>query len=627
MSSPPAFRTGDEDLIVLSPAKPSVPASVQKQEEDMKDEPDFIEHWLNTIEQNRKTNQADREKMSASNRANHDHNDDDGEDSDENETSLNPISPTTRPPPANKTDLTETKSIQNSRSTGTTHQNSQADSLSGGPNSPRLVSESDWVPIHSPGCIVTVESLPVDITIRDILARISNGEIRGASLVKVQQSAGMCAVITFKEPRDAMEFVHISESYEAIWTFQSTDEEQGQIRGKIVSPKLVDAKLLHSPDDIPLEPRPLMSLDDNATRCLVIKNCAFEMMQEIWHSLRLSHRLKSPHYRNNLDDIWVDGFRSSRDGSDRIEYANLHIWYTCTELAIGAKKSIRRRSWAKSVGFEADPCDGKPYELFFRPANDPGIKWRSLPSQSLLEAHKNEGIDKLFAMWDAISAAVKESRPPPKEPKERKMTAEEPMRDTAERGKVASEKKGLDLLTLMSMIDPKDFYEFDYKGGREHSRIDTRNMYAGEEAKDSVLATDELLRPIAYVDALIILASEYLPAITVYSPGTPTSTAFLSYSELGYNDETVEKKASSPNSRTKHHEDVSKAAAPPSRYLDYTQDPEIMREALKNPKRTHWFEVSVAEYTACDEDQRKLMGTSFYLPPKGYNSLEKHPWL
>lgn len=601
------------DLIALSPGRPSHSTSEPKQV------PSFVDEWLENIQKRRAENKlADLEKMSASNAASHNDSADEDDDPDEHDRLLNPT-PTPR-----TTAQTSSHGQENSSSSEVWQAPLTDPFLSSPASRPTAFEDLFQTPLRSRGNVVIIQGLPLGVTLRDVFSRISTGKVQNASLVRVPQvTAGVCAAITFENTRSTQQFMHVSRAYNTIWSFQPTDEGTEPAEVEIsYFPDINTFKLCNSLDDIPLELQRIGD-DKGATRCLVIKGIAFEMVQEVWEALRLPRLLMSPHYCSNLDDVWISCFQSGPDG--RINLANLHIWYNSTIMATSAKYSICHRAWARRVKYENDPCDGNPYDVFFRPYEDAGFAWHSFPSQSLLAVHKARRTGELFAKWRAISQAVREAHAPVVKHKEsREMCAEEIQRAMAERRKAARQNGGIDPVTLM-YFNAND-YDSDDEGDRRLPLIDTREIQTEKNAKLRLIEKERLLTPTAYVDALVSLAAHARPS-TVFSPGTPTTVPVVSlvWHTVDEQANVPANNVASPSPEAAKTEELRTTTYQP-KYWDYTCDLEPMREALKNPQRTHWYEVSLDEYFACDEMQRKAMGTSFYIPPKSFNSLKKYDW-
>lgn len=493
--------------------------------------------------------------------------------------------------------------------------------------SPTSDREALFPPINSPGCVVTIHNLPDDISIRDILARIRGGGIRTATLVNLKNT--MCAVITFKEARSAQLFVHVSESFkDEIWTFRGGEEEAEPTTAQIAySPIFDTGKLFNDPVNIPLEPRFSMEAD-LATRCLAITKCSFEVIEDIWNTLRLTEKLCSPHFANQFEDVWLDDFERGRGG--RIEYATLHIWYTNTNMAVGARQRAFGRHWAENLQFEADPCNESPSVLFFRPNKDAGFAWHSNPSHSLLNVYRAGCIGELFRTWSEISKTVRGAYVTPNQLKEQAKLLPS---DMAARRKAALLDGGFDPVTLMSTSSQD--YDSDDEGCRGLPRLDTRKI----KLDQNTIRKTALPSRNACLTALETLAAR-APSTYFYSPGTSTAVPAVE-TEL----EELEDETPYPDGLVQEVSEVAsgETSSPPSLKNDESDD---LRNIIRNdPKKdlacteekytnlrkaltepTHWYTVSLAEFMACNEQQHKTMGTIFYVPPEGHNSLQKYPW-
>lgn len=484
--------------------------------------------------------------------------------------------------------------------------------------------EALFPPIHSPGCVVTIHNLPKDISIRDILPRIRGGDVRTATLVDLRSTA--CAVITFKEARSAELFVDVSESFsDEVWTFEGEEEDEEPTTAWIAYfPNFDTGKLLNDPVDIPLQPRFSMEVD-LATRCIAITKCSFEVIEEIWRDLRLSEQLCSPHFTNQFEDIWLGDFQRGRQG--RVEYATLHIWYTNTNMAIGARQRASGRHWAVDVQFEADPCNGLPSVLFFRPCDDAGFAWHNNPNHSLLNVYRAGCIGELFRSWSEISEAVRAAYVTSWTPKGQpfSLLSEE----MAARREAAFENGGFDPVTLISMSSQD--YDSDDEGFRGLPRLDTRKI----KRHQNTTRKTALLSPNSCLTALEKLAagtsSKYL-----FSPGTPAEMTIIEteledarlYPDgvLQENGEVASTESSqSPNLQSKETDNSDNLAEnDPKKDLASAEDRFAkLKKALTEP--TYWYTVSLEEFLACNEHQRKAMGTVFYIPPEGHNSLQKYP--
>lgn len=497
---------------------------------------------------------------------------------------------------------------------------------------PTPVREALFPPIASPGCVVTIHNLPYDICMRDILARISGGEIRSASLIKL--SNAMCAVITFKASRSAQQFVHASKSFDdEIWTFKGTGTDADSRRAQVAYvPTLDTSKVFNDPVDIPIEPRYSMEID-LATRCLVIMNCSFKLIEEIWDTLCLPRHLRSPHYIHQFEDIWLDGFQRRSDG--RIDSATLHVWYTSTNLAIGAKQAVAHRWWSNKMRFEPDPCDDTPAVLFFRPSDDAGFAWHSNPNYSLLNVYNAGCISELFRTWRNIAEAVNEARTESPEPDGRPRLL--PSEDMAARCKNALTNGGFDPVTLISMSTQD--YDSDDEGGRGPPRLDTRRI----EAQRAALRKERFLSRNACLTVLINLAAK-APSAYTYCPGTCTARSTGRYeldSEIEWPRADFRKQNEDPGDGDTHDEiaedesltvaelqsmqtgdsKTSEKSCPKTNPAFAEQNLASLKKAFSEP--TILYAVSLAEFLACNQQQHNAMGIVFYIPPKGHNSLNR----
>lgn len=485
--------------------------------------------------------------------------------------------------------------------------------------------EAPFLPISPTGCVVTIHNLPYDISMRDVLARVSGGEVRTATLLKVRNA--MCAVITFKEARSAQLFVHASRSFnEEIWTFSGQRREAAFVKAHIAyAPALDTSRLFNDPASIPMEPRFSMAID-LATRCLAITNCSFELIQEIWGNLSLSEHLCFPHYTNQFEDIWLDGFQRGRTG--RVESATLHIWYTNTNMALGAKHRLAGRSWSKSIQFEADPCDDTPAVLFFRPSDDAGFAWHSNPNHSLLNVFRAGCISELFQAWREITCIVDTARIAP--PQSKRVPRVLPCENMATLCEAAQENGGFDPVTLLSMSSQD--YDSDDEGGRAPPRIDTRKIHSQKaNTRKEVLPSRT-----AYLTILEKLAASAPPTYD-YSPGTCTAMSTIDLEpvdETEYPDCALGGFAKEMCSNSNTPPDVQRRDADEEKDPTWSDSKKTkksseenfagMSEAFKEP--TYWYTVSLAEFLACNEQQHRAMGTLFYVPPAGHSSFKKYSW-
>lgn len=491
--------------------------------------------------------------------------------------------------------------------------------------SPSLAQQAP-VPLLSPsGCVVSIHNLPNDICMQDILARIRDGVIQNATLLRLRDA--MCAVVTFKRSRSAEQFAHTSSNIDdGTWTFKDIEHGARPRKAQIAYiPTLDTSRLVNNPVSIPAEPRFSVEVD-LATRCLAITNCSFELIEGIWKAVCSPFHLRSPHYLNQLDDIWLDGFQRGRGG--RIASSTVHIWFTSINMAIGAKWRMANRCWSTNMRFEADPCDKIAPDLPSRPNDDAGFPWHSNPCHSLLDVYRAGHIGELFQNWREISESVTKARSATLKPKEGPKLL--PSQEMAARKAAARTNGGFDPVTLMSMSSQD--YDSDDEGGRGASRIDTRKIEAQQTANRKPILPSRTAC-LAALEKLAVRA----PSTTIYSPSTFTegrasenaldedseySDAFISELEDDACDEPIKSSPAQSNqadnlkdlvcSDLEQNQDFSK-----KRFAS-------LEKALKEP--THWCTVSLAEFLACNEQQRSAMGTIFYVPPEGHNSLEKYPF-
>ncbi|KAJ4394454.1 hypothetical protein N0V93_003672 [Gnomoniopsis smithogilvyi] len=497
-------------------------------------------------------------------------------------------------------------------------------------DSPMPVREAPFPPVSPTGCVVTIHNLPCDISMRDVLARVSGGEVRTATLLKVKNA--ICAVIRFKEARSAQLFVHASKSFnDKIWVFQCLGNNSGFTKAQVAyTPTLDTSSLLNDPANIPIEPRFSMEAD-LATRCLAITNCSFELIEEVWRGLGLSGHLYFPHYTNQFEDIWLDHFQRGRTG--RIEFATLHIWFNNTDMALSAKQRFSDSYWSTNMRFEADPCDDTPAVLFFRPIDDAGFAWHSNPNHSLMNVYRVGHISELFQSWREITDAVNNFRKAlPRSDDDD--SGVHPAEDMAARREAARTNGGFDPVTLLS-VSSED-YDSDNEGGRAPPRIDTRRIEAQRVTTRKVV----LPSPTACLNVLEKLAAS-APSTYVYSPGTCTA---MSAVEVGLDDKSEQPDVVLGGLAEDPRDKSFKSPHMPSRRADDDDDDDVKDPTRSEPKTavsseekfaslkkaftepTSWYTVSLGEYLACNEQQHKAMGTVFYEPPEGHNSLKRYIW-
>ncbi|KAJ4417685.1 hypothetical protein N0V82_006046 [Gnomoniopsis sp. IMI 355080] len=613
------MAAGEEGVFVLNPALATPCVTSVKQKPD---KPTFIEGLL-------PHNQKAHGQISSPSGPKDDHFLYDGEDDDDQNEHQRLLNPTvSQPQQVNATlcgppsKLLQKEIYNTGGSSGKPpmiypHENSM--------ESPMPAREALFPPTIPTGCVVTIHNLPCDISTRDVLSRVSGGELHTATLLKVKNA--MCAVITFKEARSAELFVHASESFsDEIWTFSGREEDSGLMKAQIAyAPHLDTDKLFIDPANIPIEPRFSMEVD-LATRCLAITNCSFKLIEDIWKAFNLSEHLCIPHYTNQFEDIWLDGFQRGRAGC--IDFATLHIWYTNTNMALGAKQRFAGRYWSKSMQFEADPCDNTPAVLFFRPSNDPGFAWHSNPNHSLLNVFRAGRIGELFRTWREITDTVNKSRLAPPHFQEGPKLL--PSEDIAARREAARTNGGFDPVTLLS-VSVQD-YDSDEDGGRAPPRLDVRKI----EAQQATTRKIVLPSPNAWVTTLETLAGA-VPSTYIHSPGTYTAMMAFDSGLIYENeypdgfldefkDDACNNSVVSSGVQSREADDVKKS---PRRYhkkstISSKERFVSLKKAFKEPH--YWYTVSLAEFLACNEQQHKAMGTVFYVPPEGHNSLEKHPW-
>lgn len=163
------------------------------------------------------------------------------------------------------------------------------------------------------------------------------------------------------------------------------------------------------PADAPLAPwaNKATGIPGATTRCLVAKACPVFMIERVLRELRLLPFLpRSPHFRSQVEDIWLDNFGCDDEPADRDAqqqqqrsrsgaFCDLHIWFTNTNAAMTTLNGCRFGLGAK-LRCEPDPCAGQQQHQHI---------WHSHGNISLLTLSDHGMLDSVFQGWRKVRMA------------------------------------------------------------------------------------------------------------------------------------------------------------------------------------------------------------------------------
>lgn len=287
---------------------------------------------------------------------------------------------------------------------------------------------------HRTVVIVNLPRTLVDI--RDVLCRVrGGGPLAHCFLTTGPGSSGArerLVILTFEKSADAQRYYaqfvleDSTRHHQAIWSFlPKSDDDKSYKQDEKVAQIQYHTDLaelgLHfetDPADAPLAP-----WDNNATgipgattRCLVAKACPVFMIEHIFRDLRLlPFLLRSPHFRSQVEDIWLDNFGrddepvhgdAQQQRSRRGAFCDLHIWFTNTNAAMTTLNGCRFGVGAK-LRCEPDPCASQHNlsSTWTAPGQQQQRVWHSHGNISLLTLSDHRVLDTVFQGWRKVHAA------------------------------------------------------------------------------------------------------------------------------------------------------------------------------------------------------------------------------
>lgn len=428
--------------------------------------------------------------------------------------------------------------------------------------------EADTIVQSQYGSVVVISPLPKSVTNRDILCRVRGGKV--LSCILSQLFGCPLAAVRFQDPASAQSYVDFcaEPASKGLWEFRSGPES--------VPPSDVDITShvsLHndSPglgdtwcsEDIPGYPK---AYPPSTTRCLYLEACHMERAQEIWRQLGLG---KSEYLRSQLEDMWL-GQPEWDDG--RKTLATLHIWFTDIKSAIVAKQRIH------DLEYEADPCSKTPQATSFLGLRDPQGDHKYGP--------ENDPVD---GTQTPINVPVHHHRFPFESLLDlnKKSVLNESSRGALDPSKALRghhAPQAVEVPIESMCLEDRLLHVLRTHGKGEGNKFD-------RGARRRLFPTPGAIRHIEHPQPLNSLPSQL---------ANPRPCDSLQPQASADGEPTSSPSPSNP--------------------------PNYSRENWNNGRHSKdvFWTVSMDEFLAMTDEQWQAFGTSFYIPPPGYNTAEKH---
>lgn len=457
----------------------------------------------------------------------------------------------------------------------------------------------------SKGRNIVIANLPADVTPTFILQRIRGGNVANCCLTKLKGN-GMAqeetiAVVTFEDPCVAEEYVkallHVEGRTGDLWKWGAPNTTSDEPWAGLTSAEI--KYHTHLPDT-PQTGLSSISVahqypkNPSTTRCLILSPCPISKLETIWNDLHLPRLLSLPHYRAQVEDIWLDGYQ--RDTSTgMIASASLHIRYTSIQMAVDTKARVMRKPWARvapadwmlpdgppPLRHEADPCAvaGSLDTLAAPVADHEGYAYlrgdgrHHLP---LLALSDLGCLPQVLRRWRALRAMVAESRG--------RRGSASPRGPLAPSASPSSRQGSLAHDPLMSGG------AVGREGGVAAAAVDPRSRYClGPDVPREVRA-------------------RVATFLSVVDDGSPDDLGRARVEEelWGADEEEAEARPAT--------EEPSTSTEKKGRRWGETWGP-------GSGATSHYWQVSLAEYLAQSDEQWMAFETCFYVPPEGFNTAE-----
>lgn len=498
------------------------------------------------------------------------------------------------------------------------------------------------------GCIVVVFPLPNDITIRDVLARISGGALARATLAHFNNVK--TAVITFKEAQSASKYSQICKKPSTSpWDLTASDTNKAPDDERVVMvvlPKL-QHPVQHDPFESLLTPylySPFRQLPSTATRCIAIKNVPLNKLPQIWSLLGLANHLLVPHYRNQVEDIWLDRPTMQTVDDKRVVHMNMHIWFTSIGMAHTSRITQRYagqfaqdenkfKPWDQNVSFEEDPCMARE-----KASDGSGLKftWSSHGHTSLISLYDLGRLGKFFDMLQELPRTQEAVT-------QLGNTFTGPITSTNNNTTttVHSTSRRLPSKAQLQVWQaPKNYWQNHLKRlaeeetascsdvhcpGLEYARRAQNNGFTTLKNQDYALHFHHHLldvkQPKCFLSTLDVFSS-LVPSCSAYCPDSSGTVMEQNSLRTDYQLEVMTALAA------KEKEEQQDAAVfegtTPKQYPDYSRNNwEAGMRANKDKYAYHWT-IGIEEYCSLTPEQLREFGGPGYIPPPGFTTIKKH---
>ncbi|PSR92267.1 hypothetical protein BD289DRAFT_451858 [Coniella lustricola] len=505
------------------------------------------------------------------------------------------------------------------------------------------------------GRTVVVSPLPKDMTMRDLVPRI-RGTIVQATLAQFKDAN--TAVITFREPESAQRYKSFCDQLGgSLWALPPAKKASGVSKGPVDMPAATALlpKIRHEIQNDPSEsllsphlcsPPHQLSLRDNATRCIVVKSLPLNKLPQVWSVFGFSHRLHVPHYRNQVEDIWLDCPTVQITDDKRIVHMDMHIWFTSINMAhafgithhhIGQRQGqMDSNPWNRSICFEKDPCSSR---RTISDASNLTLAWSSHEHASLVSLHDLGQLEKLFDILQAIFYNQHARKPVDNETVDPASSSSNNYNYNYSISSRLPSMRQLQLGQVQRNLwqdQLKKFVEEEtndcaaaYCPGRELARRAHNNGFTTLQDQNHALHFHyhmlDIKQPKCFLSALDVFKS-LAPSRSTYSPASATpesegiDQAFSPCTD--YELEMMTAIAAKKNQQ--ENEAVVRTTTSPKAFPDYSRKNwETGMQAAKDRQDCYWT-IGKAEYCAMTPEQLEEFGRPGYIPPSGFTTVKKN---
>ncbi|KAF3762752.1 hypothetical protein M406DRAFT_72736 [Cryphonectria parasitica EP155] len=461
------------------------------------------------------------------------------------------------------------------------------------------------------GCVVVINYLPQDITIRDILPRVRGGGV--ANITLSQMGTLKMATITFKEASSAALYNAACHKLgHSIWAFKPNDSAPAPRKtqfAEVVYCTKLNGELDNDPSISALEPK--LALPDG--------------IELVWKAFDFPKLLRTPHYRDQIEDVWMDS--PEEDATGRVTFVNLHIWFTSISIALGAQftayckhsRNNDSHEWFNFLRFETDPCEADESTLMSHDGPSSVFAWHSYPQTSLLSLNDLGQLDKLFMAWQSVLHPIAAKTPSAMADESKDITNTGPKLTKLEARLMQLLREGQQRISEKYFAGPVNGNSnFSRHLGRRAAHNNQysghRYGYVGSPDCQTPSATS-YLAALSDFSLLVAKTSPYCRGPLV-SPALPLEN-LLTASSATSNE--TDDAADKEDNVALPDQDLKDLVTTQKTYPDYSR--ENWEAGIRHSAS---WSVSMDEFCAMSDEQWKAFGTIFYIAPKGFNTSKRH---